>query len=84
MYNRKSLLIQGGLKILVVEIIEMDGTQENKLAMDKYETMIGKQYKEPIEGEYEDTKAAFLQGSALRLTENCQVLVRGQCMEKTI
>ena len=52
--------------------------------MDKYETMIGKQYKEPIEGEYEDTKAAFLQGSALRLTENCQVLVRGQCMEKTI
>lgn len=49
-HHRKVPLIQGGLQIPIQIIVEMDSTEENRLAMSKYEVMTSKRYQEPIEG----------------------------------
>ena len=43
-HHQRSPLIQGGLEIPVEVIVEMADTEENRLAMAKYETMTAKRY----------------------------------------
>ena len=40
----------------------MDYTDENKRAIDAYETLTNKCYKEPVDREYEDGTTAILEG----------------------
>ena len=47
-HHRKSPLIQGGIEIPVEVTVEMAATEENRLALAKYEAMTAERYKEPI------------------------------------
>ena len=62
-HHRRSPLIQGGLEIPVEVTVEMDISEENVLAMEKYKTLIKdkEHYQEPIDGKYPDATAAILQ-----------------------
>ena len=51
----------------------MANTEENRLAMAKYETMTAKRYKEPIDGKYEDAKAATLAGLGSELDADVEL-----------
>lgn len=60
-HHRRSPLIQGSLEIPVEVTVEMDISEENVLAMEKYKTLIKEHYQEPIDGRYPDATAAILQ-----------------------
>ena len=48
--HRRSPLVQRGLEIPVEVTVEMEVTDNNVLAVKKYEALIQERYKEPVEG----------------------------------
>ena len=68
--HRRSPLIQGGLEIPVMVSVVMHYTNENKRAIDAYETWVNKRYKEPVAKEYEDATTAILEGIKLDTEES--------------
>ena len=68
--HRKSPLIQGDLEIPVAVIMEMADTEENRLALAKYEAMTAERYTEPVDGKYQDATAAILAGLGSQLQAN--------------
>lgn len=59
--HRRSPLIQEGLGIPIVVSVVMEDTDENKQAIDIYETLINKHYKEPVDGEFEGANTVILE-----------------------
>ena len=39
----------------------MDLTEKNRQCLDKYETLVGERYKEPVEGKFEEATDSILQ-----------------------
>jgi len=59
--HRRSPLVQGGLEIPIQVTVEMDLTEKNRQCLDKYETLVGEKYKEPVDGKFEDATDSILQ-----------------------
>ena len=57
---RRSPLIQGGLEIPVEVTVCMPFNPKNKAALDRFESLLAEQYKEPVNGKYEDVAATIL------------------------
>ena len=72
-HHQKSPLIQGGLEIPVEVIVEMADTEENRLALAKYEAMTAERYKEPVDGKYQDATAAILVGLGSELEADVEL-----------
>ena len=51
---RRSPLIQGGLEIPVTVHIELDSTPRNVSVLERYKKLVNENYKEPINGNFED------------------------------
>ena len=51
-HHRRSPLVLGGLEIPIQVTVEMDLTEENRQCLDKYETLVGDKYKEPVDGKF--------------------------------
>ena len=60
-HHRRSPLVQGGLEIPIQVTVEMDLTEKNRQCLDKYETLVGEKYKEPVDGKFEDATDCILQ-----------------------
>ena len=71
--HRKSPLIQGDLEIPVAVIMEMADTEENRLALAKYEAMTAERYTEPVDGKYQDATAAILAGLGSELEADVEL-----------
>ena len=65
-HHRRSPLVQGGLEIPIQVTVEMDLTGQ---CLDKYETLVGDKYKEPVDGKFEDATDSILQ--RLKEPEDC-------------
>ncbi len=61
-HHRRSPLVQGGLEIPIEVTVTMKYSPDNKDAMVKYEDLVGKHYKEPVDGKYEDITPEILEG----------------------
>ena len=72
-HHRKSPLIQEGLEIPVEVIMEMADTEENRLALAKYEAMTAERYTEPVDGKYQDATAAILAGLGSELEADVEL-----------
>ena len=72
-HHRKSPLIQGGIEIPVEVTVEMAATEENRLALAKYEAMTAERYKEPVDGKYQDATAAILAGLGSELEADVEL-----------
>ena len=59
-HHRRSPLIQGGLEIPIEISVEMQLTNENSVVIRKYEALVREQYKEPIDGVFEDATDVIL------------------------
>ena len=57
---RRSPLIQGGLEIPAEVTIEMDISENNVIALQKYEELVHHNYKEPVDGAFEDATDSIL------------------------
>ena len=68
-HHRRSPLMQGGLEIPIQVTVEMDLTEKNRQCLDKYETLVGEKYKEPVDGKFEDATDSILQ--RLKEPEDC-------------
>ena len=53
--------MQGGL--------EMDLSEKNRQCLDKYKTLVGEKYREPVDGKFEDATESILQ--RLKEPEDC-------------
>ena len=60
-HYRQSPLIQGGLEIPIKVIVEMDISEQNILAIEKYKTLVEGHYEEPVDGKYPDATSAILE-----------------------
>ena len=60
--QRKSPLVQGGLEIPVLVMVQMTFDAKKKKALTKYDKIVGENYREPIDGRFEDATAAVLKG----------------------
>ena len=58
-HYRRSPLIQGGLEISVEVTGEMDISEENVLALEKYKVLIEGYYQEPMDGKFPDATASI-------------------------
>ena len=58
-HYRRSPLIQGGLEIPVEVTVEIDISEENVLAMEKYNALIEGYYQEPMDGKFPDATASI-------------------------
>ena len=72
-HHRKSPLIQGDLEIPVEVIMEMADSEENRLALAKYEAMTAERYKEPVDEKYQDATAAILAGLGSELETDVEM-----------
>ena len=54
---RRSPLIQGGLEIPMEVTVCMPFNPKNKAALDRFESLLAEQYKEPVNGKHEDDTA---------------------------
>ena len=61
MSHRRSPLIQGGLEIPVEVTVSMAFSEANKLAIKRCELWVELQYKEPVNGQFEDVTAEILE-----------------------
>lgn len=52
--HRRSPLVQGGLEIPVTVCIELDSTSKNMLVLERYKKLVSENYKEPINGNFDD------------------------------
>ena len=68
-HHRRSPLVQGGLEIPIQVTVEMDLIEKNRQCLDKYETLVGEKYKEPVDGKFEDATDSILQ--RLKEPEEC-------------
>jgi len=59
-YHRRSPLVQGGLEIPIQVTVEMDLTEKIK-CLDKYKTLVGEKYKQPVDGKFADATDSILQ-----------------------
>jgi len=59
-HHRRSPLVQGELEIPIQVTVKMTCSAENKDAMATYEELIHKQYKEPVDGIFEDVTREVL------------------------
>lgn len=59
-HHRRSPLVQGGLEIPCKVIVEMEMTEKNALAIDKYKQLVSDQYQEPVEGKFPDATQQIL------------------------
>ena len=59
-HHRRSPLVQGGLEVPVEVTVEMELSEQNKLALQKFEALVQKKYKEPVDGNFEDVTTAIL------------------------
>ena len=59
--HRRLPLVQGGLEISIQFTVEMELTEENRQCLNKYETLVGEKYKEPVDGKFEDATDSILQ-----------------------
>ena len=48
------LFVQGGLEIPVTVCIELDSTSKNMLVLERYKKLVSENYKEPINGNFDD------------------------------
>ena len=53
--------MQGGVEIPIQVTVEMDLTEKNRQCLDKYETLVGEKYKEPVDGKFEGATDSILQ-----------------------
>lgn len=60
-HHRRSPLVQGGLEIPIEVTITMEYSDKNQAAISKYKELVGKHYKEPVDGKFEDITATVLQ-----------------------
>ena len=60
-HHRRSPLVQGGLEIPIQVTVEMDLTEKNQQCLDRYKTLVGEKYKEPVDGKFEDATDSILQ-----------------------
>ena len=60
-HHWRSPLVQGGLEIPIQVTVEMDLTEKNRQYLDKYETLVGEKYKEPVDGKVEGATDSILQ-----------------------
>ena len=60
-HHRRSPLVQGDLKIPIQVTVEMELTEKNRQCLNKYETLVGEKYKEPVDGKFEDATDSILQ-----------------------
>ena len=60
-HYRRSPHIQGSLEIPVEVTVEMDISEENVLAMEKYKALIEGYYQEPMNGKFPDATASILE-----------------------
>ena len=60
-HHWRSPLVQGGLEIPIQVTVEMDLTEKNRQCLDKYETLVGEKFKEPVDGKFEDATDSILQ-----------------------
>lgn len=60
-HHRRSPLVQGGLEIPCEVIVEMEMTNKNSLAIDKYKQLVSDQYQEPVEGKFPDATQEILE-----------------------
>ena len=61
MSHRRSPLIQGGLEISVEVTVSMAFSEANKLAIKRCKLWVEFQYKEPVNGQFEDATAEILE-----------------------
>ena len=54
MQFRRSPLVQGGLEIPVQVTVQMPYADNNRLCLDKYKALVRENYKEPVDGKFED------------------------------
>ena len=59
--------MQGALEIPMELTIKTEHTEKSQLYIKKYEALIWKKYKEPVDGKFEDPTAAIFDG--LQLSE---------------
>ena len=52
--HRRSPLVQGGLEIPVEVSVTMTSSETNSVALAKYEELVSQNYKEPVDGNFED------------------------------
>ena len=52
--HQRSQLVQGGLGIPVTVCIELDSTSKNILVLERYKKLVSENYKEPINGNFDD------------------------------
>ena len=60
-HHRRSPLVQGGLEIPIQVTVEIDMTEESQQCLDKYETLVDENYKELVDGKFEDATDSILQ-----------------------
>ena len=53
-HHRRSPIVQGGLEIPIQVTVKMEYSEKNKDALTKYESLVARYYKEPVDGKYED------------------------------
>ena len=68
-HHRRSPLVQGGLEIPIQVAVEMDLTEKSWQCLDKYKTLVGEKYKEPVYGKFEDATDSIPQ--RLKKPEDC-------------
>uniref|UniRef100_A0A1X7VMD2 Uncharacterized protein n=1 Tax=Amphimedon queenslandica TaxID=400682 RepID=A0A1X7VMD2_AMPQE len=59
-HYRRSPLVQGGLEIPVMAQVQMTSNVKNRTALDEYNVLVKRLYKEPIDGIFEDATAELL------------------------
>ena len=77
-HRRRSPLVQGGLEIPVEVTVTMTYSEKNKVAMEKYEELVGKYYQEPVNGKFQDTTASILKEVGVE-ESSCASLQRPGC-----
>ena len=60
-HHRRSPLVQGGLEIPIQVTVEMELTKKNRQCLNKYETLVGEKYEEPVDGKFEDATDSIQQ-----------------------
>ena len=69
-HHRRSPLVQGGLEIPCEVTVEMEMTDTNSLAIDKYKQLVSEQYQEPVEGKFSDAIKRYRRLSSHRQTKS--------------
>jgi hypothetical protein len=59
--HRRSPLVQGGLEIPISVTAQMEASLQNVQAIDKFKSLIEQNYKEPINGNFDDCTDAILE-----------------------